>query len=156
MLFKNRYRCYSGHDGSMCNADQCGSMRDQIFCIDRKGCSRKINANQGFILIDQYWLSLIFIDLYWETLVSMLNIWSHIDPHWSALQIDPSCPGYSIAGFHCIHVVEFYILLCHDFKTFFIHLLPIFYHMNYCPVIAGVLYSTDRDVNLWNIWVVEY
>ncbi len=55
----------SGHDGSMCNADQYGSMCDQILSID---------------------------DFYWETLVSMLRIWSHIDPYWSALHIDPSCP----------------------------------------------------------------
>ena len=63
----------TGHDVSMCNVDQYGSMCDQIRSIDLKMFLNK--------------------DHYWETLVSMLRIWSHIDPYWSALHIDPLCPA---------------------------------------------------------------
>ena len=44
----------AGHDGSMCNANQYGSMCDQILSIDT-------NVSQHFR--------------------SMLRIWSHIDPY---------------------------------------------------------------------------
>ena len=53
----------SGHDGSMCNAYQCGSMCDQTLSIVSQLRSLRINANQyGSILIKSE--ALIHIDPY--------------------------------------------------------------------------------------------
>ena len=104
----------SGHDGSMCNADQYGSMGDQILSIDLKCFSIKIivdqcrsiwiNSSQFFsmlfnadqrwirgclIRIERHWIPLNFIDPHWSTLISIDWHWYlfgliHIELHWSA------------------------------------------------------------------------
>ncbi len=46
-------------------------------------CAMPVNVDQSVI---RFFISTD------STGLSMLRIWSHIDPHWLALHIDPSCP----------------------------------------------------------------
>ncbi len=105
MTWWDPLRYTSGHDGSMCNADQCGSMCDQTSYIDPKCFSIKINANQcGSILLNfsqcrsmriWHWSALKSIETNWEELIHIdwpwsilrnigMNAW-HLIAHWSTL-----------------------------------------------------------------------
>ena len=73
---KHWYQCFS----IKINADQCRTIWinfSQFFSVP-------FNADQPWSVL--YWLALIFIEKHFG------SIWD-IDPHWSALHIDPSCPA---------------------------------------------------------------
>ncbi len=104
---KHWYQCFS----IKIIADHCQS----IWINSSQFISMLFNVD-----IDRHWSAMIVIEKHFR---SMPRIWSHIDPYWSALHIDPSCPVISITyslhnyvGFRCISVVWGFVqkstLLC--------------------------------------------
>ncbi len=87
----------AGHGGSMCNANQYGSMYVQISYTDPKCFSIKINGS-----------------IYWETWVSKLKIWSHINSHWSPLHINPPCPDIVMVHGLASHISNFSPCHCYS------------------------------------------
>ena len=89
----------SGYVESMPNANQCGSVCDQMVSIDTTVSQQRLmltytNQYRSIWLnsFEPYWSALINKVLYWEACWIIVKILSHIDPHWLALGIDPLCP----------------------------------------------------------------